>query len=209
MASQSKPKPVIGIVGGIGAGKSTVAAEFAKLGCALVSGDAIGHALLADPDVRSQLRRLWGKEIFAPDGTVDRHAVAERVFQDPAALAALDGILHPRIRARMAEQIGRAEADAAVPAVVVDAAVLFEAGWDDLCTHIVFVSAPSENRRLRACAARGWDRETWRSRENSQISLDKKASRCDYTIDNSLRISRLREQVRRFFHMLVHVADRP
>ena len=209
MDGQSKSKPVIGLVGGIGAGKSTAAGEFVRLGCALVDGDAIGHALLAEPDVRRQVRAEWGEGVFAPDGSVDRRALGQRVFQDAAALAALNRILHPRIRAGMAEEIRRAQADPAVPAVVVDAAVLFEAGWEDLCTHVVFVAASPEDRSRRACAAKGWDSGTWRGRENSQISLDNKARNCDYTIENSSCISCLRERVRQLFHKMVRVADRP
>ena len=101
-------KAVIGIVGGIGAGKSTVAAELVQLGCARIDGDAIGHALLADPEVRRQIRQRWGEGVFSPEGDVRRDALGEIVFADAAELRALGEILHPRIRRGIEEQIARA-----------------------------------------------------------------------------------------------------
>jgi len=207
MSKQTPGKPVIGIVGGIGAGKSTVAAELVRLGCPLVDGDAVGHALLAEEDVRSEVRERWGQGAFAPDGSVDREALARIVFSDAGELEALNRILHPRIRKRMQEQIARSRGDPSAPAVVVDAAVLFEAGWDDLCTHLVFVEAPGPARARRARQARGWEPAVWRSREKMQISLDKKAARCHHMVRNSSSVGRLREQVRGLFSQIVHAAD--
>lgn len=200
-------KAVIGIVGGIGAGKSTVAAELVQLGCARIDGDAIGHALLADPEVRRQIRQRWGEGVFSPEGDVRREALGEIVFADAAELRALGEILYPRIRRGIEEQIARAQADPDVRAIVLDAAVLFEAGWDDLCTHVVFVRAPQADRARRVRQQRGWDDSTWRRREKKQISLDKKAAQSDYTVDNSSGSSYLRKQVRRLFQ-LIHAADR-
>ena len=87
MSTSIHSKPVIGILGGIGAGKSTVAREFAKLDCRVIDGDAIGHELLAEPDVGRELRGRWGAEIFRADGGVDRAALAARVFGRPLELA--------------------------------------------------------------------------------------------------------------------------
>lgn len=201
------PKSVIGIVGGVGAGKSTAAGLFAELGCTLVDADAIGHALLAERDVKEQLRKRWGGSIFAPDGSVDRKALGAIVFDDSDELAALNRIMHPRIRARMTEQIAAAANEPAAKAVVVDAAVLLEAGWDDLCTHLVFVGAPDEVRSRRALQKTGWNRRDWIKRENSQIPVDTKARRCYYTLDNSSSTSHLQGQIRRLLGRILHAAD--
>ncbi len=195
-------KLVIGIVGGVGSGKSTAAAEFAALGCRLIDADRIGHELLGEPDVLAEIRRQWGDGVFAPDAQVSRAALAEVVFRGPAELEALNAILHPRIRRRVELAIADAQADESVEAVVLDAALLFEAGWDDLCTHLVFVSAPADDRRRRVAQSRQWSSETWTAREKLQISLDTKASMCDYTLDNRLGASFLREQVRVIFHRI-------
>ena len=209
MTEPRSGKPVIGIVGGIGAGKSSVAAEFVRLGCTLVDGDAIGHALLSEADIRRQLLRRWGRGILNAGGSVNREALGHMVFEDSAGLAELNRIMHPCIRRRMTEQIRLAQADPDARAIVLDAAVLFEAHWEDLCTHTIFVSAPDSERLRRAQEARGWDEKRVLAREKSQISLDKKGRRCDYTIDNSSSVSYLREQVRKLFHEIVHAADRP
>jgi len=195
-------KPVIGVVGGIGSGKSTAAREFSALGSALIDADRIGHELLRRPDVRDEVRRRWGDRVFGPDGEVSRPALAEVVFDKPDELSALNAIVHPKLRREMETRIAAAQADPAVAGVVLDAAVLFEAGWDDLCTDLVFVSSPGQARLERVSRERGWDERQWSARENSQISLDTKASRCEYTIDNRFSASFLREQVRVIFHRI-------
>jgi len=207
MVQKPQTKPVIGLVGGIGAGKSTVAGELARLGCALVDADAIGHELLSDPQVAGALRQRWGEAIFCDDGGVDRASLGKIAFGDPAELSALNSILHPAIGEKMAESIRRGLADASVPGVVVDAAVLFEAGWNDMCTHVVFVDAPDELRFDRAHRDRGWNKKMWTRREKSQISLDKKRRLCDYSIGNSSSVSYLREQVRELYLRFIHVMD--
>jgi dephospho-CoA kinase len=202
-------KPVIGIVGGVGAGKSTVAAELVRLGCELIDADAIGHELLRGPTVRREVRKRWGAGVFSADGQVSRRALAAAVFGRRRELAALNRIMHHRIRRRMERRIAQLRRDPSVPGVVLDAAVLLEAGWDDLCTHVLFVRAPAGLRARRVSAARGWDRRTWRAREKSQISLDTKVKGCYGVVDNSSSVSHLRRQVRRVLHRIVHAVDRP
>ncbi|MCJ7543958.1 MAG: dephospho-CoA kinase [Phycisphaerae bacterium] len=198
---------MIGLVGGIGAGKSTAAGELARLGCAVIDGDTIGHQLLAEPAVRRRLRDRWGEGIFRPDGAVDRARLGGIVFADARELEAMNAILHPLIRRRIAQAIDRAQADPAVAAVVVDAAVLLEAGWDRLCTHLVFIEADEASRVRRATAARGWSEAAWRVREKSQISLDKKRRRCHYSIANSSSVSHLNEQIRGAFQEIIRTAE--
>ena len=208
MGLPAADKPVIGVVGGVGAGKSTAAAELARLGCALIDADRIGHELLAEQSVRRELRERWGGRIFNEQGHVDRKALGEIVFSDPDELAALNAVVHPRIRRRMAEQIADFRARSDVPAVVVDAAVLFEAGWNDLCTHLVFVDCPPDERLRRVRAGRQWDEKTWRQREKSQNFLDTKRQMCEDTIDGSSDVSHLVEQLRELFHRIVIASDR-
>jgi len=201
-------KPVIGILGGIGAGKSTVAAELGRLGCRVIDADAIGHQLLDEADVRAQIVELWGEAMLNEQGRVDRSRLAGVVFSDPRHLATLNGVMHGRIRHRMEELIEQALADESVRGVAVDAAVLLEAGWDDLCTVLVFVDAPSEVREKRVIEARRWSASAWAEREKLQISLDKKAARCQYRLRNSSCAACLREQVRRWFEQFLHSTDR-
>ncbi|MBN1942918.1 MAG: dephospho-CoA kinase [Phycisphaerae bacterium] len=198
---QDKNIPVIGIVGGVGSGKSTVAEEFERRRCRRIDGDKLGHALLANDDVKREIRSLWGDAVFDETGAVSRRAVAEIVFQDAEQLAALERILHPRIRAEIVKALSEAQATDC-PAVVIDAAVLFEAGWDDLCTHVVFVDAPEKDRLQRVGRRLGWDAETLRRREARQIPLDKKAKRCHHSLSNCSSVSHLQEQVDRLLHLI-------
>jgi len=201
MSPSDRTLPVIGLVGGIGAGKSAAAACFAQLGAAVIDADALGHQVLHEPAVRAELVARWGPEALGPDGRVDRQAVGAIVFPDPSQLAFLESLTHPRISDLIRRGIEAARAKGA-PAAVLDAAVLVEAGWDRYCTHLVYVHAPAA-QRARRVRQRGWDEAAWRGRENSQISLDKKAARCNYRLKNSSSLSRLREQVRRVFHQII------
>ena len=198
MGNASATKPVIGLVGGVGAGKSTVAAAFARLGCLVIDADSIGHEVMEMPGVRNQLRKLWGNGILDAQGKVDRARVAEVVFADPAQLARLNVVVHPLIAERIVQAIKSAQGDPLVRAAVLDAAVVLEAGWDKFCTHLVYVHAADEARAARV-ACRGWDRQRWEACEKMQISLDKKRKRCDYYIDNSSSVSHLGEQIRELF----------
>ncbi len=200
-------KPVIGIIGGVGAGKSTIASELAKLGCAVVNADVVGHEVIDRDDVKAELRELWGAGVFDAAGEVDRPAVAARVFAHEAELAKLNAVMHPRMRVELARRIERLAALPAVEAVVLDAAVLLEAGWDDLCTAVVFVDA-GDDLRARRVSARGWDEQAWRRREKSQKTLDIKRSNADHVIDNSSSLASLRERVRSLLHTLLHTTDR-
>jgi dephospho-CoA kinase len=202
-------KPVIGIVGGVGSGKSTVAKELARLGCAVIDADRIGHELLGAPDVREELHRRWGAGILDESGQVDRGALGRLVFADPDQLAALNGILHPRIRREAESRIASARACADVPAIVVDAALLLEAGWDDVCTHRVFVRSLPADRRSRVKQQRGWEEAEWARREKSQKGLDTKLRMCDYIVDNSSSLPHLVDQIRRLFGRIVSESGIP
>ncbi|MDP6547052.1 MAG: dephospho-CoA kinase [Phycisphaerae bacterium] len=207
MPPASPIKPVIGIIGGIGSGKTTIADELSALGCAVVDADAIGHELLGDPDVLGELRRRWGDEIFTSAGEVDRASLAEIVFTSRDELDALNDILHPRIGREMARAVGLAVADESVGAIVLDAALLLEAGWNELCSHVVFVDTPPVERYRRVSERRGWRKENWEAREKMQISLDIKRSMCDYSVDGSSSVSHLRQQVRKLYSRITHPAD--
>lgn len=200
----SANKPVIGLLGGIGSGKSTVSAELAELGCGRIDADAIGHELLKDPQVRDELSEHWGQGIFDEDGNIDRKALAELAFASGQETEALNTIMHPRIRRRMIEQIDAMQADPDIPAIVVDAALLLETDWHELCNVFIFISAPEDIRAKRVRQTRGWDNATWKKRENLQKPLDIKAGKADYTISNSISESSLREQTHLVFHQIIH-----
>jgi dephospho-CoA kinase len=164
----------------------------------LVSGDEIGHEVLTLSAVRDAIRERFGEPVFNADGQIDRRALGQVVFgshQDhQSAREDLERIVHPRIRETIARQIADAES-AGKRAVLLDAAVLFEAGWNDLCHAVVFIEVPRSDRFARLRESRGWDdRETDR-RESSQASLDSKKNRAEFVVDNSRSLAAAGQQL--------------
>ncbi len=198
-------KLVVGIVGGIGAGKSEVASLFAAQGYALIDADRLGHELLTTPVVIDAIVDRWGQDVLDGEGKVDRHRLGRIVFADPAEMAALNRIMHPRMAGEMQQRI-ETLADA-YRGVVVDAAVLFEAGWNALCDCVVFVDSTFEERLARVSAGRGWDGEELRRRESHQIPLDKKQRLCDYILGNHTSASRLESEVRQLIARIEQASD--
>ncbi len=177
---------VIGLAGGIAAGKSTVAAMFVELGASSLDADRIGHEVLLDPVVKQELRARFGAAIFSEEGEVIRARLAGLVFGSDAAsrerLLALEAISHPRISQKLASELARLK-DQGVPAAILDAAVMFKAGWDRLCTRIVFIRVPYEIRLARTLA-RGWQPGELDARENLQTPLAEKERLATDLIDN-------------------------
>ncbi|MGN6371029.1 MAG: dephospho-CoA kinase [Phycisphaerae bacterium] len=178
-------KPVIGLIGGIGSGKSTIARHFASLGCAVIDSDAVAHQVLQSPEVKDLLREWLGDGIFRHDGSVSRRAVAERVFQTPADTQRLNDIIHPRVAQHREKAMAGYLREAGVIAIVWDTPLLLETGLNQECDAVVFVKAPREQRLQRIIASRGWSAAELDRREKLQIPLDKKADIADYCIDNS------------------------
>jgi len=189
------PIPVLGLVGGIGAGKSLVAAELAARGASVLDADAVGHALLQQSPARDLVYARFGDEVLDPAGLIDRAALGAIVFSHPSARGDLEAILHPRMRKTFERAIGRAQRRGDVPAVVLDAAVLYEAGWSTLCDLAAFVDAPEDQRLARVAAQRGWTAEVLAAREAAQLPLDGKRSRAGLVVRNDAGPDELREQV--------------
>ncbi len=185
------PIPVIGLIGGIGAGKSLAASALADLGAFLLDADAIGHVLLDQHPCRDRALERFGEGILAPmpevEGTrrtIDRRALGSIVFSRPEALRDLESILHPTMLRTFAKAIARETRRARHPAVVLDAAILYEAGWDTLCDTVVFVDAAAETRLARLEAARGWTAEGLAAREKVQGPPEEKRRQADHILTN-------------------------
>jgi dephospho-CoA kinase len=186
---------IVGIVGGIGSGKSLVAGELVKHGGYLIAGDALGHEALRQPHIKQQVVERWGREVLDEEGEIKRRCLGHKVFADPEALRALEALVFPWIGTRIREEIARARLGTALPMIVLDAAVMMEAGWDKNCDRVIFVDAPREARLQRLLAQRGWSAEEVLARERSQLPVDDKRRRADAVIDNSQAPAQVAEQV--------------
>ena len=195
--SEGQP-PVIGLLGGIAAGKTTVAEMLAQLGARVVSADAVAHAVLDRPQTREPIVARWGDGILGDHGRIDRERLAECVFGDPQELAALEAITHPAIVATLRQQIDEARGSDDVAAIVVDAQLLLEAELDGLCDVLVFVECPREARLERA-AARGWDPNELDRRESHQRPLELKRERADAIIDGHATLDHTFQQVQQLW----------
>jgi dephospho-CoA kinase len=200
--------PIIGITGGIASGKSLVAEQFCRLGAYKLDADRAGHEVLKQPEVIAKLRERWGDGILvqAESATIDRKAVGRIVFapppQGPAELAFLESVSHPRITAILERQIAEAGGQRPpCPALVLDAAVMFRAGWRRFCDWLVFVEAPRQLRISRA-ALRGWGAEEFAAREAAQEPVQWKRWQADIMIDNAAGAERTFRQVQAFWRAL-------
>jgi dephospho-CoA kinase len=182
--------PVIGLIGGVGSGKSAVARWIGDhKNVVIIDGDSIGHQVLEIPKTKEDIRRRFSESVFNEQGCVDRNVLGRLVFGSAAehrqAQTNLEQIVHPKIRKEIINQIQDARSSGNYEAIILDAAVLLEAGWNDLCNAVVFVEASEECRLKRVAQSRGWNEKTLKTREASQLSLDEKRKASDQVIYNT------------------------
>ena len=186
---------VIGLTGGMGTGKSEVAAALAELGAEVIDADAEGHLAYRSGTAGWQrVVELFGRDILDAEGQVDRAKLGSLVFGDPWALASLNGAVHPLIRERIEARLAELSASGAGIAVV-DAAVLYQAGWDDLTDEVWVVTAPPDSVAERLRAQRGMSERTLRRRLEAQGPAEAPARRADVVIDNAGSLRELRDRV--------------
>lgn len=188
-------KPIIGIAGGIGSGKSFVARLFAELGCLVLSSDEHVRQVYQDPQVQKTLRHWWGDAVFDAAGQVDRAAIARRIFSDEEARKRLEALIHPRVGQLRDQAMQRSANDPQVLAFVWDIPLLFEVGADRQCDAVVFVEAPLEQRLARVRQTRNWDEKTLQEREKLQMPLDNKRRMSKYMVQNTADVGFARRQV--------------
>lgn len=183
---------LIGLTGGIGSGKSTVSAAFAERGAIVVDADAIVHELQAPGEpVLAAMVDAFGPSILREDGSLDRQAVADRVFGDDEALALLNGIVHPAVGAEIAARLAAAGPD---DIVILDVPLLVESGRDDMAGLLV-VDVDPELAIRRLVRHRGFAEADARARIARQASRAERVERADHVIDNSGTVEDLAKQI--------------
>ena len=186
--------PFVGLTGGLGAGKSTALEALAELGAATLSTDRVVHELLATDELRRVLVERLGAEV-APQGVLDRDAVAKKVFDRPEEREWLEGQLWPRVAERVAAWRSEVEAAEPPPALaVVETPLLFEAGMEAVYDHTIAVVADESVRDERA-RARG--HESLSKRVGRQLSQAEKSRRADFTVRNDGTPEGLKSQLSR------------
>ncbi|MFW8625469.1 dephospho-CoA kinase [Deinococcus sp. ME38] len=189
----------IGLTGSIGAGKSTVAALLRARGLTVLDADEQARLVTQDPEVLALLETRFPGVVA--DGTLDRAALAARVFGDPAALADLNAITHPRVRTRMAALETQAAAHGA-RAVVQDIPLLFEGSLDAQMDAVIVVDAPLPLRVQRVMARSGLTEIEILARDARQLPAEQKRQRATVIIDNSGDHAHLEAQVDRALRQL-------
>lgn len=195
-------KLVIGIVGGIGSGKTEVSKMFGQLGGWVFHADPCVHLLLKDLAIKEKIINQFGARILDEDGNISRGELGKIVFSETESRKVLEDILHPEVRKKAVESIELGQKSCLHSFVILDIPLLLEKGWRDLCDFLVFVDCGSELRKARA-KERGWTEELWIIREISQMPLTNKALLCDYNIINSADLNETFHQVRALVEKLI------
>jgi len=194
---------VVGLTGGIGSGKSTVAGMLEQLGAAILSADLTGHEVYAPGrPAWQEIADAFGRDVVATDGKIDRAKLRNIVFSDPKELARLNAITHPRMKEMMREKIevlGRGGAEV----VVLEAALLFDAGWDDLTDEVWVTVTPPRVAAERAAQRSGIPVEQVLERiQKAQMNDAERVARSDVQINTDCTIRETREQVEREWQRL-------
>jgi dephospho-CoA kinase len=202
---------IIGVIGGIGSGKSAVCRWVANHDPAIrvIDADRDGHRALELPAVKQALQAALGNDILGADGNLIRSAIAGRVFGDSPesqdARRKLEAVVHPAIAKLCDDQLAELSSSTAVRAVLVDAALLLEAHWQDRCDAVVFVDVP-RNQRLERVRERGWTDEELARREASQWPLSIKKAAANFVVDNSHTLDNAGTQMYEYIQRLIAAA---
>jgi len=186
-------KCVIGIVGGIGCGKSAISRGFHDRGATLIDADRIAHAAHGDPLVREMIFSRW-PIVRNDDDTVNRRNLGAIVFADVMELRVLESMVFPWINAEIRRQLSESAANSQALWTVLDAAIMLETGWSHVCDQILFVHAPRAIRAERV-RSRGWTAAELNRRERMQWPLTRKAAVASGAIDNSGSLNDLEPQL--------------
>jgi dephospho-CoA kinase len=185
---------LVGLTGGLGAGKSTVARMLADRGAVLVDADELARrALEQGSRAYRQVCDLFGDEVVTASGELDRAAIAATVFSDPERRRALESIVHPEVFRMLAETV---EARRGTDDIIVfDAPLIVETGFQDACDVVVVVTAPVEDRVARAAQDRGMTADQARARIGAQIDDAEREAVADVIIRNDGDVARLEARV--------------
>lgn len=199
---------VLGVTGGLGTGKSTVAKMFGELGATVIDADKVAHAVMEPKRLAWRaLVRTFGREILNEDETINRTRLAQRVFRDPQARRELEAIVHPHVIRHIKQQLHRLRRNRRVNAVVLDVPLLMETGSESLVERVVVVTAPPEIQRRRL-QERGMSGAQISERLAAQWDVGRKVAKADDVVDNADGLEQTRRQVRQLWNQLLGTTRR-
>lgn len=207
----SKRPFVIGLVGGIAAGKSTVAKAFDQIGIPVIDADELAHGVLKQRRIAEELGKVFGDEILT-DSVIDRAKLAAIVFGDTVhaqqSRQKLESIVHPLVHASAVNRLLSIKESAQPPiAVVLDAPLLLEAGWSPMCDAILFIDTPYDDR-LNRCRVRGWTETQFVAREKAQMPLNEKRANSTHIVSGLTTAEQLTKTLKRLLDEIESLADR-
>ena len=194
---------VIGLTGSIGTGKSEAARRLEALGASVISADQVGHeAYTPNTEAWEQVVAAFGDGILQEDGEIDRRKLGALVFSDAGQLAKLNQIMHPRMARMVADKIEVLRSQG-VGVVVVEAALLFEAGWDSLVEEVWVTDSPDQIVIERLNKRNGLSEEEARKRISSQMDRTERLEKADFVIDNSGDMAGLESAIKELWNSRV------
>ena len=177
---------IIGLTGGIASGKSTAAKYLGEKGASVIDADKLGHrAYEPDTDAFDKVVSSFGQEVVGADGQIDRKVLGSKVFGNPEALDRLTGIIWPEIGRLVLTQFEVARGEQPDAPIVLEAAVMLEAGWEPMVDEVWVVIVDPNTAVERAISRDGVEEEAIRKRIASQLTNEERCAKADIVIDNS------------------------
>ena len=199
---------LVGLTGNYGTGKSTVLKIFQKLGALTYDADKIVESLLQEKDVLQKIRNLFGDGIFQANGGLDKQKVAAIIFSDNASRRSLEDILHPLVFKKINRLLEHADRKSRI--AIVETPLLFEGGYEGRFQRIITVQSEQE-RALHRLGKKGLKREEALQRIRSQLPIEEKIRKSDFTVNNNGTPAETEQQVKNIYEKLIqegHHGDR-
>ena len=194
---------IIGLTGGIAAGKTTVAGMFKKRGARVIDADKIGHKIIKPrTETWQEIVASFGKGILNKDLSINRRKLGKIVFTNPRFLRRLNKIMHPAMTKMIKKEIAKLVASPSPPAILIlDAAVLFEANWSSLVDKIIIVKTSRQNQLKRLRRYKNLSQEEAKEKITSQVALQRKMKRADYLVENNGPLRQIEKKVKEIWSL--------